>query len=168
MSHAFKPPFYTGGSSDYTIPEKYEEKLLDTYTQIQEVSNEEEFDLQFTNIHDAIQMLGVPPEVIVGLKKGEWCIDSTNIVDFDKWLYMGFFWLILGQNYEIVDSVWFQLTNSTNRKGSIKFNKLDTMIRDLKLDLDVKSMFDLASNNKNFINYIDLFTILGRLGFIPL
>lgn len=165
MSRAFNPPFYTGDGSGYIIPEKYEEKLLDIYSDIQQ--GFEEFDLRFNNLQDAIQMMGVPPEVIVGLRKEEWCIESTDIVDFDKWLYMGFFWLVLGQNFELVDPIWFQLTDSNKRTGTITYKKLNEMITELKLELDVESMFQLASNNKNHIKYIDIFTILGRLGVIP-
>lgn len=174
---AFRPPFCTAYVGDYTIPEKYETRLLDVYAEMTgpgedaidaSIANSDP-DLHFSALPSAIEALGVPPEVITGLRPADWCISGTDIVDFDKWLYNGYFWLLLGLNVETVDALWLQFAHTMDRTSGVSRKQLASMVKELRLDLDVDSMFKLASGaTASTISYVNLYTILGRLALIPI
>lgn len=157
---AFEPPFYR--STNYTIPEDCEAELIEAYT----AACGAEPDMVFAQIRPTLRAWGVPPEVIV-LDQPDWCIGDTDVVDIDKWLYEGHFWLLLSRNIGIVDTFWGHLVAGGDRRASITLQDLQTMVQDVKLDLDTRKMFSIATETDS-ISYVDLFRILGRIGFIPL
>lgn len=177
---AFSPPF-DQRTHEHNIPQKYEDILLDGYTNFCEIKNTD--DIKLDNLAEAIEKyIGVPFKLIPDKNElRSWCIDNTEIVDFEKWLYNGYLWLKIVENMDIADDYWkmiLKLLNGGSEKSNGNENELDDNDRFKKLylndvkklvkigriDADIIGMLQTASRGKVFINYIDFVVLLGRLG----
>lgn len=172
---AFEPPFYTSsvGSNAYTIPPKYETQLLDIYTH----HTEEKPDIHLEEIPSLlIDGLNVPAEVVPNRDElTSWLIEGTEVLDFEKWLYNGYLWLLLGDNLDDVDLLWEDIwetlekdinTEDKNllRRKRLYLKDVKTLINIGKLDANAMEMLQTAGNGKVYIDYLDFFKLLGRLG----
>lgn len=173
---AFEPPFYksTSGlsSNAYSIPEEYEIELIDIYSKLTEL----EPDIKVNDLPDILKdELRIPIEIIP--KDDEfktWAIDGTDILDFEKWLYNGYFWLLLINNINDIDMLWQDiwsalrngdtLTKEKLRSEKLYLNDVKKLIEIGKLDASAIGMLQTAGNGKVFISYVDFFILLGRLG----
>lgn len=172
---AFKPPFFTPsiGSNAYKIPDEYEMKLLDMYTKLTETDPDIK-DYEIPNILE--NEFNIPKEIIPIDKSflKSWNIIGTNIVDFEKWLYNGYFWLLLSNHIEDIDMLWQDIWAALDKykdekKENLRNSKLflvdvKKLIEIGKLDASAIGMLQTAGNGKVYINYIDFFILLGRLG----
>lgn len=172
---AFSPPFYTPniGSNAYNIPEEYESELIDIYTNF----TEEIPDIKLEELPKLLKNeLHIPEELIPNQEEfRSWLIDGTEIVDFEKWLYNGYFWLLLNNHIGEVDMIWSDIWSSldtsshTERIESLRTRKLyladiRNLIKIGKLDASAVGMLQTAGNGKVFVTYIDFYVLLGRLG----
>lgn len=171
----FEPPFYTPdiGANAYNIPEEYETLLIDIYTKSTEINP----DILIEEIPNLLRNELNVPEALIHVNENEfksWAIDGTNILDFEKWLYNGYFWLILSGNLGTVDMLWNDIwaalgVNDTRNDSNLRVNKLylkdvKKLIEIGKLDGNAMGMLQTAGNGKVYIDYIDFFKLLGRLG----
>lgn len=179
-STAFEPPFYNSeiGSHSYNIPEEIETLLIDIYTK----HTEENPDIDISELPQLIQdELNVPKEIIPS--EGDlkaWAIEGTSILDFEKWLYNGFFWLLLGDHVEDVDTLWIDIWSNLlgfkndegtllDRKDSLRtkrlyFADIKKLITIGKIDANAMGMLQTGGNGKLYVTYVDFFVLLGRLG----
>lgn len=173
---AFQPPFYksTSGlnSKAYNIPEEYEIELIDIYSKLTEL----EPDIKVKDLPNILRdELGIPIEIIPKDNEFQsWAIDSTNILDFEKWLYNGYFWLLLINNINDVDMLWQDVWSALNNKEvldkeklrneKLYLNDVKKLIEIGKLDASAIGMLQTAGNGKVYISYVDFFILLGRLG----
>lgn len=179
---AFEPPFYTPtiGSHAYKIPEDDETELLDIYTKL----TEEKPDIEVNDLAGILENeFRIPVELVPSAQElHSWAIEGTNVVDFEKWLYNGYFWLLLNKYIDDVDmlwqDVWAALDPVTAKNGveqvqrdrdalrSQRLYLLDVkkLIEVGKLDASAVSMLQTAGNGKVYIGYVDFFVLLGRLG----
>lgn len=172
---AFSPPF-DQRTHEHNIPQKYEDILLDGYTNFCELKNTD--DIKLDDLAEAIEKyIGVPFKLIPDENElKDWCIENTKIVDFEKWLYNGYLWLKIVENMDIADTYWkmiLKLLNSGNNNGDLgdneRFKKLylndvKKLVKVGKIDADIIGMLQTASKGKVFINYVDFVVLLGRLG----
>lgn len=179
---AFEPPFYTPsvGSHAYKIPEDYETELLDIYTKC----TEETPDIKIDELGSILEHeFRIPSEIIPDMESlKSWAIEGTDVVDFEKWLYNGYFWLLLKNHIGDVDmlwqDVWSALDSVSSEKDARKTHTDKDALRSEKLYLsDVKKLIELgkleasavgmlqtAGNGKVYVGYVDFFVLLGRLG----
>lgn len=177
-STAFAPPFYTPtiGANAYKIPEEYESDLLDMYTKLtSEEENNSTPDITIEQLPNILlKEFRIPIEIIPDENelKLSWSIPGTNVVDFEKWLYNGFFWLLLSEHIEDVDMLWQDIWSALNvdkslenlRKEKMYLKDVKKLIEIGKLDASAVGMLQTAGNGKVFISYVDFFVLLGRLG----
>lgn len=179
-STAFEPPFYNAeiGSHSYNIPEEYETLLIDIYTKY----TEEAPDIDISLLPELMENdLNVPREIVPTQSElKSWAIEGTEILDFEKWLYNGFFWLLLGDHTEDIDLLWIDIwsnltegkssdISSLEQKESLRAKKLyfadiTKLISIGKIDASAMGMLQTGGNGKLFVTYVDFFIILGRLG----
>lgn len=170
LEMAFAPPFYP--LSNYPIPLEDETILVDMFSKL--TATLDEPDLVVGMLAMALQELSVPAELIPSaedfLKQG-WCIDQTDIVDFEKWLYKGHWWLLLGRNVAVVDK-WWHVLGKELRTEEVAVNELYALFQTAKIGdgthgyAQVVEMFNLASDGKLYIDYLDFYVLLGRLGLL--
>lgn len=179
---AFEPPFYTPtiGSHAYKIPEDAETELLEIYTKL----TEEKPDIEVADLQLILETeFQIPAELVPSMQElTSWAIEGTDVVDFEKWLYNGYFWLLFSKYIEEIDmlwqDVWTALDSVSAKKGEEKFQRDKGALRSRKLYLsDVKKLIEVgkldasavgmlqtAGNGKVYIGYVDFFVLLGRLG----
>lgn len=171
---AFEPPFYepTIGPFSYNIPDEYESVLIDIYTKYTSITPDITIDQINGILHDEFN---VPIEILPSNDELEkWVIEGTNILDFEKWLYYGHFWMILSENIDDVDILWNDLwgnlgvvTEGKNiRERKLYLAEITKLNKIGKLDANAIGMLQTAGNGKLFITYIDFFILLGRLGIL--
>lgn len=174
---AFEPPFYKPsiGLNSYKIPENYETKLLDLYTEILE--NTQKSDITKDELEDILETyFMIPKELILQDNDlDDWLIEGTDVVDFEKWLYNGYFWLLLKDKISIVDMIWKDicsaldtgndlLTPNKLREKKIYLTDVRKLIEIGKMEANCIGMLQTISNGKVYINFVDFFILLGRLG----
>jgi hypothetical protein len=174
-TYAFQPPFYTSaiGAHAYKIPEEYEATLIDIYTK----NTEENPDIHLRDIPKLLEdELNIPTEILPNENQlKSWLITGTDILDFEKWLYNGYFWLLLSKNFENVDMLWNDIwlslddklkniSNSDLRSRKLYVTDVKKLIEIGKLDANAIGMLQTASNGKVYIEFVDFFKLLGRLG----
>lgn len=171
-STAFEPPFFTPdiGANAYKIPEEYETLLIDTYMKYTELNP----DIFIQDIPTLLENELHIPKNLIPKDQNElksWLVDGTDILDFEKWLYNGYFWLILSENLETIDMLWHDIwvalgitSNEQLRSNKLYLNDVKTLIGIGKLDANAIGMLQTAGNGKVYIDYIDFFKLLGRLG----
>ncbi|GAV28633.1 hypothetical protein PMKS-002107 [Pichia membranifaciens] len=179
---AFEPPFYTPtiGSHAYKIPEDDETELLEIYTKLTQEKPDIEVDDLAGILENEFRM---PVELVPSTQElHSWAIEGTNVVDFEKWLYNGYFWLLLNKHIDDVDmlwqDVWAALDPVTSKNGGeqvqrdkdalrsqrLYLSDVKKLIEVGKLDANAVSMLQTAGNGKVYIGYVDFFILLGRLG----
>lgn len=169
---AFQAPFYTPtvGANSYVIPEEYETVLLDIYTS----HTEESEDIHLSQLRDIlIDDLKLPNEVVPNeAELKSWTIEKTDILDFEKWLYNGHFWLCLSNHLKDVDMLWDDLWTALGTKGNpeeirkkvLHLTDVKKLIDIGKLDANSVEMLQTVSEGKLYVTYVDFFRLLGRLG----
>lgn len=173
---AFNPLFYESdfGKNSYNIPDEYESILIDIYTQ----RTAEIPDIISDQINNILQEKFKLPNEILPTKEElkKWTIDGTNILDFEKWLYNGYFWMILSENIDDVDIIWNDLWGNLNNNDNMDnirtkklylsdINKLNNIG---KLEANAIGMLHTAGNGKLYVTYVDFFILLGRLGILQI
>ncbi|ONH76019.1 hypothetical protein BOH78_1542 [Pichia kudriavzevii] len=170
---ALTPPFYTSpiGSNAYNIPEEYEAILLDIYTRY----TEEKPDIHLSDITKLlVDEIGIPENLV---PKGDgltsWLIPGTDILDFEKWLYKGYFYLLLREHIDEVDMIWEDLWITLDpkiiEKGDLRSKRLylthiNKLISVGKIDANSIGMLQTGGGGKVYVDFIDFFKLLGRIG----
>lgn len=171
-STAFQQPFYTPevGANTYVIPDEYENILLDIYTSHTCDSD----DIHISQLQEILRSdLQLPIELIPTENElSSWAIENTDILDFEKWLYNGYFWLLLSRHISEVDMIWNDVWAALGKEDTIVSLRLKVLslsdIRHLisigKLDVNAEDMLHTAANGNSYITFVDFFRLLGRLG----
>lgn len=171
-STAFQQPFYIPeiGANSYVIPEEYENNLLDIYTSYTEESE----DIHLSQLPGILTNdLKLPKEIIpVENELKSWAIENTDILDFEKWLYNGYFWLLLSRHLSDVDMIWDDVLAALGKEGKseslrlkvLNLSDIKKLIEIGKLDASAVGMLQTAGNGKPYVTFVDFFRLLGRLG----
>ncbi|KAG7751860.1 hypothetical protein KL911_004438 [Ogataea haglerorum] len=149
---------------------KMEDFLLDAFTKYCEDNSTEDlliqdlkpFFKQYLRISDRLLHFLQPNDFIL--------TGTTEVVDFERYLYQGGLFLILNQNLDLIQDNWKLVLRSLGRRPSyeerLTFPDVQKLAASLNQDTPQSTVADMLTlqGDKQYIDFFDFALILGRVG----
>ncbi|KAG7826659.1 hypothetical protein KL920_005381 [Ogataea angusta] len=149
---------------------KMEDFLLDAFTKYCEDNGTEDLLLKYLKPFFK-QYLRISDKLIYFLQPHDFILKgTTEVVDFERYLYRGGLFLILNQNLDLIQDNWKLVLNSLGRKPSYKerltFSDVQKLAASLNQDTPQSTVADMVTlqGDKQYIDFFDFALILGRVG----
>ncbi|KAG7810688.1 hypothetical protein KL921_002316 [Ogataea angusta] len=149
---------------------KMEDFLLDAFTKYCEDNGTEDLLLKYLKPFFK-QYLRISDKLIYFLQPHDFILKgTTEVVDFERYLYRGGLFLILNQNLDLIQDNWKLVLNSLGRKPSYKerltFSDVQKLAASLNQDTPQSTVADMLTlqGDKQYIDFFDFALILGRVG----
>ncbi|EDO17656.1 hypothetical protein Kpol_1004p30 [Vanderwaltozyma polyspora DSM 70294] len=157
-----------------SIPQDIEDEILEAFAKYSIEKDMTKDDLN--NYFDDLQL---PKELYSKLRPEDLCIESTEVIDFEKLLQHTFHILIFMDNEETIDTIWKLLVTQSGREiqyPNVQLKNHILSVKDLQklsatVGMDkstgIVEMLSVAtSGSRVYMTYIDLAYILGKLGYL--
>ncbi|GME85597.1 unnamed protein product [Ambrosiozyma monospora] len=159
-----------------TIPQPIEDKLLDAFTNFSEYKGID--DILISQLPELfVKYLHISPKLAYFIKSEQFVLEgTTDIVDFEKYLFNGYLFLTLNKGIKTLDFYWNLVvpespSNEPAYKRKLYMNdikKLTEIIGDTN-EVSSDLLIDMltvpnSGEDKLYVDYFDFGLILGRIG----